>query len=61
MNDQPKHTTPQSLTDLGYDEAAQATLDSILRSGGSITIAGPIGSGKSAHVGDIVKPLGEAR
>ncbi|MEZ2310511.1 hypothetical protein AB6809_28100 [Paraburkholderia sp. RCC_158] len=60
MNDQPKNTTQQSLTDLGYDEAAQATLDSIFGSAGSITIAGPIGSGKSAYVGDIVKSLGEA-
>ncbi|MGF6265220.1 type II secretory ATPase GspE/PulE/Tfp pilus assembly ATPase PilB-like protein [Paraburkholderia youngii] len=51
----------QSLTDLGYNEAAQAKLDSILGGTGSITIAGPTGSGKSAYAGDIVKSLGDAR
>ncbi|MFM0472077.1 hypothetical protein [Paraburkholderia strydomiana] len=61
MNDQPQNTMAQSLTDLDYDEAAQAKLNSILGSTGSMTIAGPIGSSKSAYIGDIVKSLGEAR
>ena len=51
----------QSLTDLGYDEAAQAKLDGILGGTGSITITGRIGSSKSAYVRAIVKSLGEAR
>ncbi|MEZ2310504.1 hypothetical protein AB6809_28065 [Paraburkholderia sp. RCC_158] len=61
MSDQQQNTMAQSLSDLGYDEAAQAKLKSILGSTGTVIIAGPVGSGKSAYIGDIVKSLGEAR
>lgn len=48
MSNQPQDASRQSLTDLGYDEAAQAKLASIINSTGTVMVAGPVNSGKAS-------------
>jgi len=63
MTNLPQNEAPKSLTDLGYDEAAQAKLARIVRSTSRAMIAGATGPGKTTLdvLARALRDAGEAR